>query len=135
MIVMLHNVEYEIGKIYDKRFLEFGPSPKASMWFSEKRQYERFEIIFDQIINLYKVEPITLSDVGCGYGAFLEYLSEKELQVELIYSGYDLSREVIDFCKSKFKHNGSFYRAPCPDFETDFIIMSVHLIFFQVAIF
>ena len=79
---MSQNVEDVIGGIYDKRFLEFGPTPKASMWFSKKRQYERFEIIFDQMINLKKHEPITLSDVGCGYGAFLEYLLEKNREVD-----------------------------------------------------
>ena len=127
---MSQNVEYEIGKIYDNRFLEFGPKPKASLWFSKKRQFERFEIIFDQIIDLYKVEPISLSDVGCGYGAFLDYLSEKDVEAEWIYSGYDISVEVIKFCKSKFKKNGSFYRASTPNHETDFIIMSGTFNFF-----
>jgi SAM-dependent methyltransferase len=127
---MSHNVEYEIGKVYDNRFLEFGPRPTASMWFSKKRQYQRFEIIFDQVINLYKAEPISLSDVGCGYGAFLEYLSEKDLKAEWIYSGYDISIEVIKFCKSKFKSNGSFYRASIPNIKTDFIIMSGTFNFF-----
>ena len=128
--MMSQNVEYEIGKIYDNRFLEFGPRPKASMWFSKKRQYERFEIIFDQVINLYKLKPISLSDVGCGYGAFLDYLSEKDVEVEWIYSGYDISFEVIKFCKSKFKRNGSFYRASIPNYETDFVIMSGTFNFF-----
>lgn len=127
---MSQNVEYEIGKIYDNRFLEFGPNPKASLWFSKKRQFERFEIIFDQIIDLYKVDPISVSDVGCGYGAFLEYLLEKDVEAEWIYSGYDISVEVIKFCKSQFKKNGSFYRASTPNYETDFIIMSGTFNFF-----
>ena len=68
--------------------------------------------------------------MGCGYGAFLEYLSEKDLEAEWICSGYDISIEVIKFCKSKFKSNGSFYRASIPNFETDFIIMSGTFNFF-----
>ena len=127
---MSQNVEDVIGGIYDKRFLEFGPTPKASMWFSKKRQYERFETIFDQIMNLKKQEPITVSDVGCGYGAFLEYLLEKYLEPEWIYTGYDISNEVMKFCKSKFKRNGSFYRSSTPNYETDFIIMSGTFNFF-----
>ena len=127
---MSQNVEDVIGGIYDKRFLEFGPTPKASMWFSKKRQYERFEIIFDQMINLKKHEPITLSDVGCGYGAFLEYLLEKNREVEWVYTGYDISHEVIKFCKLKFKRHGLFYRSSTPNHETDFIIMSGTFNFF-----
>ena len=72
---MFRSVDDEIAEIYNKRFRKLGPTPEASMWFSKKRQFARFDVIFNQIELLCQMNSISISDVGCGYGAFLEYLS------------------------------------------------------------
>ena len=69
---MFRSVDDEIAEIYNKRFRKLGPTPEASMWFSKKRQFERFDVIFNQIQLLCQINSISISDVGCGYGAFLE---------------------------------------------------------------
>ena len=60
--------ESEIAEIYNERFLEFGPLPAASMWYSKKRQFARFDIILDQINLLSQKNmisgPVTKSEVG-----------------------------------------------------------------------
>ena len=76
---MFRSVDDEIAEIYNKRFLKLGPTPEASMWFSKKRQFARFDVIFNQIQLLCQINSISISDVGCGYGAFIEYLLAKKL--------------------------------------------------------
>ena len=45
----MHKFEKKIAQIFGNRFLQHGPVPEASMWYSKKRQFIRFEIMFEQI--------------------------------------------------------------------------------------
>ena len=74
---MLQSIDSKIAEIYNQRFLKLGPSPEASMWFSKKRQFTRFDIIFNEIKLLNKNNKRSIIDIGCGYGAFFEFLSER----------------------------------------------------------
>ena len=127
---MLRNINSEIAEIYNERFLKLGPTPEASMWFSKTRQIARFDVIFNQLKLLHQRNSISISDIGCGYGAFLEYLSEKKIDEELSYYGYDVCPEVIKFCKKKYFERASFYTKSVPIHKTDFVIMSGTFNFF-----
>ena len=127
---MLRRINSEIAEIYNERFLKLGPTPEASMWFSKTRQIARFDVIFNQLKLLHQRNAISISDVGCGYGAFLQYLSEKKIDEELSYYGYDVCPEVIKFCKNKYFERASFYTKSVPVHKTDFVIMSGTFNFF-----
>ena len=127
---MLRRINSEIAEIYNERFLKLGPTPEASMWFSKTRQIARFDVIFNQLKLLHQRNSISISDIGCGYGAFLEYLSEKKIDEELSYYGYDVCPEVIKFCKKKYFERASFYTKSVPVHKTDFVIMSGTFNFF-----
>ena len=129
---MLRNINSEIAEIYNERFLKLGPTPEASMWFSKTRQIARFDVIFNQLKSFHQRNSISISDVGCGYGAFLQYLSEKKIDEELSYYGYDVSPEVIKFCKNKYFERASFYTKSVPIHKTDFVIMSGTFNFFPI---
>jgi SAM-dependent methyltransferase len=129
---MLRRINSEIAEIYNERFLKLGPSPEASMWFSKTRQIARFDVIFNQLKLFHQRNSISISDVGCGYGAFLQYLSEKKIDEELSYYGYDVSPEVIKFCKNKYFERASFYTKSVPIHKTDFVIMSGTFNFFPI---
>ena len=127
---MSRSFDSQIAEIYNERFLEFGPLPEASMWYSKKRQFARFDIILDQIQSLSQKKQISVSDIGCGYGAFLEFLSERKYSRELHYYGYDVSREVVKFCQKRYFKRASFHLGSIPVLESDFIIMSGTFNFF-----
>ena len=127
---MSRSFDSEIAEIYNERFLKFGPLPEASMWYSKKRQFTRFDIILNQIKSLSQKNKISVSDIGCGYGAFLEFLSERKYSRELHYYGYDVSREVVKFCQKKYFNRASFHMGSIPVLESDFIIMSGTFNFF-----
>ena len=116
--LMSRSFDSEIAEIYNERFLEFGPLPEASMWYSQKRQFARFDIILNQINLLSQKNKISVSDIGCGYGAFLEFLSERKYSRELHYFGYDVSDEVVKFCQKKYSKRASFYTGSIPVYDT-----------------
>ena len=121
---MFQSIDSKIAEIYNQRFLKLGPSPEASMWFSKKRQFTRFDIIFNEIKLLNKNNKRSIIDIGCGYGAFFEFLSERGADDIWSYYGYDVSNEVIKFCKEKYSHGAAFYTGSIPTFTAEFIIMS-----------
>ena len=94
------------------------------MWFSKRRQVLRFELICKYIFAVNQRGSISISDVGCGYGAFLDYLLDKKMGQDWRYFGFDLSSEVIEYCKKKYTDMAVFYNIPTPIQKTDFIIMS-----------
>ena len=120
----LRSLDNQIAEIFNKRFLKLGPAPEASMWFSKKRQYARFDIILREIRLLNRHNKTSIIDVGCGYGAFIEFLLERGADDIYSYYGYDVSKEVIKFCKEQYSQRATFYTGSTPSFAADFIIMS-----------
>ena len=121
---MFRSIDSKIAEIYNQRFLKLGPSPEASMWFSKKRQFKRFDIIFNEIKLLNKNNKRSIIDIGCGYGAFFEFLLERGADDIWSYYGYDVSNEVIKFCKEHYSQDAKFYNGSIPTFMGDFVIMS-----------
>ena len=100
-----------IASVYDKRFKLLGARPEASFWFSGFRQETRFEIITNEIRSLDPDRSVSICDLGCGYGAYAEYLNYKTTPKISSYLGLDVSAAVIKFCKSKYYY-------PWAKFET-----------------
>ena len=121
---MFRSIDCKIAETYNQRFLKLGPSPEASMWFSKKRQFARFDIILNEIKLLNKNNKRSIIDIGCGYGAFYEFLSVRGADDIWSYYGYDVSNEVIKFCKEKYSQGAAFYTGSIPTFTAEFIIMS-----------
>ena len=121
---MFRSIDSKIAEIYNQRFLKLGPSPEASMWFSKKRQFARFDIILNEIQLLNKNNKRSIIDIGCGYGAFFEFLLERGADDIWSYYGYDVSNEVIKFCKEHYSQDAKFYNGSIPTFMGDFVIMS-----------
>ena len=99
---MFPSFDRKIAEVFNQRFLKLGPAPEASMWFSKKRQFMRFEIIFNEIKLLTNNKKRSIIDIGCGYGAFFEFLSNRGSNDICTYFGYDVSIEVIKFCKERY---------------------------------
>ena len=84
----------------------------------------RFEIIFNEIKLLTNNKKRSIIDIGCGYGAFFEFLSNRGSNDICTYFGYDVSIEVIKFCKERYLSRATFFTGSIPTFKADFIIMS-----------
>ena len=81
---MLHlsKSEREIAATFNSRFEAYGPTPEASLWFNKSRQLARFSKLTEAIVSRVSNNEVTIGDVGCGYGAFLDYLAKKKRKAE-----------------------------------------------------
>ena len=76
---------------FTKKLVEHGDTPRGVDWNGEESQIIRFEQLC-KVINPEK-SVFTLNDLGCGYGALLDYLRGKHSAFS--YLGIDVSHEMI----------------------------------------
>ena len=118
-------LEREIAATYNKRFEIYGPELKASLWFCKNRQLARFEMIAKHIFRKKLKHHVQISDIGCGYGSFSEFLNKKYPNLRYNYIGYDIADKLVEYCKTNITDQnlefrlGSNLHAPC-----DFCVIS-----------
>lgn len=80
---------------YRRRLDYFGPSPKGVFW----RSQENAEIRFRVLVRIFEPEDvaggITINDLGCGYGAFFDFLRNHPQLASSRYVGYDVCPEMV----------------------------------------
>lgn len=85
-----------IGQIYGNSLWMRGPTSLGVGWSTELAQLRRFEIL----LRLLDQEPeggkVTVNDLGCGYGALWPHLAEMSRPQIGLYTGYDISTEMIE---------------------------------------
>lgn len=90
---------------YEARIQAHGPCPQGVDWGSEAAQRLRFGQLF-KLLQQPSVRPITLNDLGCGYGAFCDYLIEQGVQLD--YLGIDLAPAMVDLARARCGQRGQF---------------------------
>ena len=115
----------KISNIYKSRFYKYLNTPKGVFWNSKLSQDLRLNIILDKITNNHPPSMISIGDVGCGYGRLFEIIKERKLDNKVQYSGFDINKEMILFCKNqkRFK-KGTFGISTCPSQNVDYVVMS-----------
>src|SRR5258707_3785595 len=89
----------EISRYYTEKLGAHGASPQGVDWNGAESQRLRF----DQLLRVSGAEPeFSLNDVGCGYGALLDYLGS--LGKKCDYVGIDISEAMI--AKAEALHRG-----------------------------
>lgn len=77
---------------YEGRVARYGATPPGVDWTCRATQYLRFV----QLLGICSFEnPFSLNDLGCGYGALLDFLSERYPSAEVDYCGIDISRSMV----------------------------------------
>jgi SAM-dependent methyltransferase len=125
----LHNKDakfnYELETKFNKRFNKYGANPKGSYWLNAERQNLRFEIMFKEIIKLGTKKAFSVGDIGCGYGALLQFIMEKYSNDKIHYYGYDISKELIDYCRKNYCQTGATFSVGSkPQKSLDFCLIS-----------
>lgn len=91
----------KIQKHYDDLFSKYKNSYKTSQQSSRTTQEKRMQILTNDF-KLKKSDKVL--DFGCGTAYLYNYLL-KTKKFNGLYTGIDLSKKIIDFNKTKFKHN------------------------------
>ena len=90
----------KISNLYSDNLTEHGDQSKAVGWPTADSQELRFEKLTQVIPDT--DASFSVNDYGCGYGAHLEYLLQKQYSVAG-YNGYDLSEEMLSKSKERLK--------------------------------
>lgn len=97
---MNNSIIAKVDAYYSEKIRTFGPVAKGVDWNGQESQNLRFQ----QILKV--VEPkrcnFSLNDLGCGYGALLEYVIAE--QIDCRYTGYDISLEMIASARNLWKN-------------------------------
>lgn len=110
-----------VANYYADKLAKFGETPLGVDWNGEASQILRFN-------QLSKVLPtsgsFTLNDLGCGYGALLDFLQKKH--VSFTYTGIDVSSEMTR--SARYRHlnssNARFITSSQPDQMSDYGVAS-----------
>ncbi len=112
----------EVATYYAEKLAEHGETPRGVDWNGEESQTIRFEQlckIIDSAASNY-----SLNDLGCGYGALLDYLRDKH--PTCTYLGVDVSREMIRAAEQRYAavQQASFITSAEPDQMADYGLAS-----------
>jgi SAM-dependent methyltransferase len=81
-----------VAKLYEDSLSQHGLSSKGVGWPDDASHRQRF-IKLATVIDVSR-GPVTINDLGCGYGAFWNYLSETGVPVRH-FRGYDISERMV----------------------------------------
>jgi SAM-dependent methyltransferase len=112
----------EVATYYAGKLAEHGDTPRGVDWNGEESQTTRFEQLC-KVIGSEKFD-FSLNDLGCGYGALLDYLQNR--CPPQAYLGVDVSIEMIRTASQKNadKPNARFIVAAEPDHVADYGVAS-----------
>jgi SAM-dependent methyltransferase len=118
---MREDILNSVNEYYTNKIKTFGRSPEGVDWNGIESQ----EIRFEQLSKVFEKEKSTqfsLLDFGCGFGSYLTYLEKGN--VELNYTGYDISEEMIKNAKLQFDGKGKWIQEIPENFRTDYVVAS-----------
>ena len=122
---MISGFEKKVADEYNSRFIRYGAQPKSSLWFSERRQTLRFDLIIDCIKRNSVPRCFSVNDIGCGYGGFLQRLQDNFNSDRFTYAGFDLAKSPIAYCERNYTKKGAqFYLNGIPTEMADYSVMS-----------
>ncbi len=87
--------QQQLHDFWSERTEKYGNSFKVVGW-TEESQRRRFQALG----QLGDLNHSSLLDVGCGRGDLYNFLSNNDLDID--YTGFDLSPEMISFCHNLF---------------------------------
>ncbi|MCP3726173.1 class I SAM-dependent methyltransferase [Paraburkholderia sp. CNPSo 3272] len=117
----MSNLLSPVERYYSDKLAQFGARPQGVDWNGQEGQVKRFE-------QLCKLLPeggdFSVADVGCGYGALLDFLSQRSKGVN--YIGLDISAAMIEAAARLHAQepNAKFIVGTKPEGEVEFAIAS-----------
>ena len=126
-------IERKINQTYAKRLAAKGSRPEGVFWNSEANQINRFVTLL-ALIDTVTVDgpitgkagyPVSIAEIGCGYGALYRYLQQRDAPDRWRYHGVDINPAMIAACRRNFpKEIAHFMVADRPQYEVDFSVFS-----------
>lgn len=112
----------EVATYYAEKLAEHGDTPRGVDWNGEESQMVRFAQLCEIIDP--KTPNFSLNDLGCGYGALLDYLRVNH--ANCTYLGVDVCKEMIKVAEQRHAtaDQARFITAAEPDEVADYGLAS-----------
>ena len=118
-------LERKLKRAYRDQLAALGPNPKGVFWRNESTQIARFNALLNLVATVTPVTNPVLADVGCGYGAMLNFIQKTPRYQNFHYVGIDINRVMINTCKQKFPNQKRlFLVGKHPPSPVDFCVFS-----------
>jgi SAM-dependent methyltransferase len=99
---ILRPVYARIAAYYADKISRHGVGPRGVDWTCTATQ----ELRFVQLLKLCDFSgPLSLNDVGCGYGALVGFVARRHPEADIDYLGVDLSPAMIS--RARRRHRGA----------------------------
>jgi len=111
----------DVAEYYSDKLAQHGETPQGVDWNGSESQ----ELRFRQLSRLIRsAETFSVNDLGCGYGAYLDYLSSS--YPSFSYSGIDVSEDMIAAASRSHEGNTAarFYVGSEPEQSADYGVAS-----------
>ena len=124
------SIEAGVNRAYARSLARHGPSPQGVFWNSAKSQTSRFAALLAALRRPRATTgdnpvPPVIADIGCGYGALLDYLSTHEAYTGWRYLGLDINPAMIRACHERFPgRRASFRVGGMPPEPVDYALFS-----------
>ena len=106
---------------YEHQLALYGADPRALFWKDGERQTRRFQNLSRLFADDDRRGGITVTDFGCGYGAFFDFLKGRPVMDGSRYIGVDLSAKMIDEARRRIRDpRASFQRHMILTEDTDY---------------
>lgn len=92
----------EVRSFNDDQLKQHGHTPQGVGWNGVDAQLTRFEQVL-KVLPPGAEQLVSLNDIGCGYGALLEYLADRGQSVD--YRGFEVSEQML--ARAKDLHSQS----------------------------
>jgi SAM-dependent methyltransferase len=94
-------IRQAVGRYYEDRLRQFGPTPRGADWNSPESQTLRFDKLLELLDASGQQDDraVSLLDIGCGYGALLDHLNAVGVAVD--YRGFDVSEAMVDAARTR----------------------------------
>lgn len=112
----------EVANYYAEKLAEHGDTPRGVDWNGVDSQHKRFDQLC-KVINPTHSQ-FSLNDLGCGYGALLDYLQNKH--TSYTYLGIDVAQEMITVASQRHNslNHARFITSVEPDQQADYGVAS-----------
>ncbi|WP_175923746.1 methyltransferase domain-containing protein [Burkholderia latens] len=114
----------DVAAYYSARLAEHGQTARGVDWNGEDGQRLRFA----QLTKIVAPAPdgFSVNDLGCGYGALVDFLDEQAAGRNHAYSGNDVSAQMIDAARARYRDRAdvTFHVGAAPRAVADYGIAS-----------
>jgi len=114
-----------VSNTYSYRVNQCGPVANGVFWKDQDGQMLRYELLLQAIDDADLSGPISVNDLGCGYGALFDLLADQPMMQGGRYYGYDISPKMIE--EAKVRHadsRASFIESPIATEVADYSFVS-----------